>query len=193
MLAIMTAPAFAVMVTIHNDAPLVDRNGDIVDAHDGSIARYNETYYLYGTAYNNQNGFSFSNRFVVYSSPDLVTWTFHGDITTVMDSTPGMYFRPHVVFNPGTKKYVLWYNWYARGTDWAGRFGVATADQPWGPFTVQNPNVSFPQGTSVGDFAVLSGYGRQGLVRLWMAQRWGRAARRRLSVHRQRVFVDRQR
>ena len=155
-LAIMTAPAFAVMVTIHNDVPRVDQNGDIVDAHDGSIARYNGTYYLYGTAYNNQNGFSFSNRFVVYSSPDLVTWTFHGDITTVMDSTPGMYFRPHVVFNPGTKKYVLWYNWYARGTDWAGRFGVATADQPWGPFTVQNPNVTFPQGTSVGDFAVLS-------------------------------------
>ena len=155
-LSVMAAPAFAVMVTIHNDAPRVDRNGDIVDAHDGSIARYNGTYYLYGTAYNNQNGLSFSNRFVVYSSPDLVTWTFHGDITTVMDTTPGMYFRPHVVFNPGTKKYVLWYNWYARGTDWAGRFGVATADEPWGPFTVQNPDVTFPQGTSVGDFAVLS-------------------------------------
>ena len=38
-LAIMTAPAFAVMVTIHNDVPRVDQNGDIVDAHDGSIAR----------------------------------------------------------------------------------------------------------------------------------------------------------
>jgi len=65
--AIIPARAFAVMVTIHNDAPRLD-----------------QTYYLYGTASNNQNGFSFSNRFVVYSSPDLTTWTFHGDITTVM-------------------------------------------------------------------------------------------------------------
>jgi MYXO-CTERM domain-containing protein len=148
------SPSFGVTVTVHNDVPRRDQNGDIVDAHDGSLMRVDGTYYLYGTAYNNQNGFSFSNRFVVYSSPDLVSWTFHGDIMNAMDSEWGMYFRPHVVFNPNTGKYVLWYNWYPRGANWTGRFGVATADQPWGPFTVQNANVHFPQGNSVGDFAI---------------------------------------
>ena len=149
------SPSLAVTVTIHNDVPRLDQNGDIVDAHDGALMRFGGTYYLYGTAYNNQNGFGFSNRFVVYSSPDLVSWTFHGDITEVMDSQWGMYFRPHVVFDANTGKYVLWFNWYPRGANWAGQFGVATADQPWGPFTVQSSNVKFPQGNSVGDFAVL--------------------------------------
>jgi hypothetical protein len=150
------SPSLAVTVTIHNDVPRGDQNGDIVDAHDGALMRFNGTYYLYGTAYSNQNGFGFVNRFVVYSSPDLVSWTFHGDIIDVMDSVWGMYFRPHVVFDANTGKYVLWFNWYPRGADWAGRFGVATADQPWGPFTVQNSNVKFPQGSSVGDFAILA-------------------------------------
>ena len=92
------SPSFAQTVTIHNDVPRTDQNGNIVDAHDGSLMRFNGTYYLYGTEYNNENGFTFSNRFVLYSSPGLVSWTFHGDITDVMDSQRGMYFRPHVVF-----------------------------------------------------------------------------------------------
>src|SRR3569832_2425552 len=98
-LAIMTAPAFAVMVTIHNDVPRVDQNGDIVDAHDGSIARYNGTYYLYGTANNKQNKKTNSNHNNNKNTPKQKTKTNHNNNTTVMDSTPGMYFRPHVVFN----------------------------------------------------------------------------------------------
>ncbi len=154
MLGIFSQP-MARVVSISNTAPRVDQNGDTLDAHDGSLMRFNGTYYLYGTAYNNQNGTVYSNRFVVYSSPDLVNWTHHGDITSVVDSLWGMYFRPHVVYNALTRKYVLWYNWYPRGLGWTGQFGVATADKPWGPFTVQNANVSFPLGGSVGDFAIL--------------------------------------
>ena len=137
--------------------------------------RFNNTYYLYGTAYNNQSGFTFSNRFVVYSSPDLVTWTFHGDITTSWIRSRGCTSARTSRSTANTRKYVLWYNWYPRGANWNGRFGVATADQPWGPFTVQNPNVAFPQGYQRGGLRDSFGYGWQRLVCLRMAQ-WRRRA-----------------
>jgi hypothetical protein len=148
----------AAQVTIHNSMSMVDINGDTLDAHDGCLKRFGQTYYLYGTTYNNQNGFTYANRFSCYSSPDLVTWTPHGDITRVYDSLPlqGMYFRPHVIFNKRTGKYVLWYNWYPAGTNWNGKFGVAQSDNPWGPFVVYNSQVTVPGMTQVGDFAVFA-------------------------------------
>ena len=50
-----------------------------------------------------------------------------------------MYYRPYVKFNPQTKKYVLWYNWYR--TLWNGQYGVAVAESPAGSFVIQNRDV----------------------------------------------------
>jgi hypothetical protein len=123
-------------VTVNNVEPRRDVTGEIVDAHDGCLQFFNGRYYLYGTAYGKTDGYT-NNSFRVYSSPDLAQWTFEGEL--LRGRPEGIYYRPYVVFNPNTRQYVLWYNWYPKL--WDGRVGVATSDTPLGPFTVVNSNV----------------------------------------------------
>ncbi len=124
-------------VTINNIEPRRDIAGEIVDAHDGCLQCFKGRYYLYGTAYGKSDGYSVSNRYRVYSSPDLERWTLAGEL--FKQSPEGVYYRPYVVFNPNTRTYVLWYNWYPKL--WNGQVGVATSDTPVGPFTIVNSNV----------------------------------------------------
>ncbi|WNV88932.1 family 43 glycosylhydrolase [Umezawaea sp. Da 62-37] len=106
-----------------------DVDGNSLDAHDGSLIQVGDVFYLYGTSYAcgyryQQNG-DFCG-FKVYSSPDLAHWTDRGYITA-----PGSCqycFRPHVVHNAATGKYVLW-------ADGGGRYLVATSPTPTGLFT----------------------------------------------------------
>lgn len=128
-------------VTVNNLEPRRDIDGNILDAHDGCLQFFNGRYYLYGTAYDHTAGFSINNRYRVYSSPDLEHWTYEGEL---LESPPdGVYYRPYVVFNPRTHKYVLWYNWYPKL--WDGQNGVATSDTPVGPFKIVNANVQLSQ------------------------------------------------
>ncbi len=124
-------------VTINNVEPRRDVAGEIVDAHDGCLQFFDGRYYLYGTAYGKSAGFSINNRFGVYSSPELQHWTFEGEL--LQEPPDGVYYRPYVVFNSKTGKYVLWYNWYPKL--WDGLVGAATSDTPVGPFTIANPKV----------------------------------------------------
>lgn len=124
-------------VTISNIDPRTDINGNIVDAHDGRIIKFGGKFYWYGTSYGNTNGFSTSNFYSCYSSSDLTNWKPEGKL--IPDAPEGVYYRPHVIFNKATKKYVLWYNWYP--TLWTGQFGVATSDNPEGPFKIENLDV----------------------------------------------------
>ncbi len=118
--------------TISNVRPRRDVLGNIVDAHDGCLELFKGKYYLYGTRYGSTDGFGKTNRYVCYSSPDLVTWTPHGEI--LKDAPPRTYYRPYVKYNRSTGKYVMWYN-----AD--NQYGVAVADDPAGPFIISNPNV----------------------------------------------------
>ncbi|GAB3752163.1 hypothetical protein GCM10028817_16250 [Spirosoma pomorum] len=117
--------------------------GDAIDAHDGEIAYFDGTYYLYGTSYD--CGFEWQNKqapfcgFKVYASPDLINWTDRGYLfdakTPVWQSrcngnTYGC-FRPHVIYNQQTKQYVLWINVYDNRVG----FRVFTSSAPTGPFT----------------------------------------------------------
>jgi hypothetical protein len=128
-----------------NQVARFDTRGNAVDAHDGEISVFNGTYYLYGTAYDcgyrwQQAGSPFCG-FKVYTSSDLVHWADHGylfDPTASVWQTRcngGTYgcFRPHVVFDAGTGKYVLWINVYDNSVG----YRVFTAGQPTGPFTEQ--------------------------------------------------------
>jgi hypothetical protein len=133
------------VTTISNVQPRRDIHGDILDAHDGCLEFFNGTYYLYGTRYGNTDGFGKSNRYVCYSSPDLETWTPHGEI--LKDAPPRVYYRPYVKFNHRTGKYVLWCN-----AD--NHYTVAVADMPVGPFTIQNSNVPVKHGDTQGDFGL---------------------------------------
>lgn len=122
--------------------------GDAVDAHDGEIAYFNGTYYLYGTSYD--CGFQWGNKkapfcgFKSYSSKDLVTWKDEGFLfdaqtplwqTRCNGNTYGC-FRPHVIYNTKTKLYVLWINVYDNQVG----YRVFTSTTPTGPFEEQaNP------------------------------------------------------
>jgi hypothetical protein len=128
-------------MTIDNSQPQRDDAGNIVDAHDGCLQFFAGRYYLYGTAYGRSSGFSINNRFRVYSSPDLQHWTLQGEL---LKSPPdGVYYRPYVVFNPYSRKYVLFYNWYPKL--WDGKTAVAVSDTPEGPFTITNPDLDLSQ------------------------------------------------
>jgi hypothetical protein len=122
-----------------------DTNGNAVDAHDGHIAVFDGLYYLYGTAYDcgfvwRSPGTPFCG-FKAYSSTDLVHWT---DLGFLFDATTPVWqtrcngntygcFRPHVVFNQATGKYVLWINTYDNSVE----YRVFTSSSPAGPFVEQ--------------------------------------------------------
>ncbi|MGI5208782.1 family 43 glycosylhydrolase [Spirillospora sp. CA-108201] len=120
-----------------------DTDGNAVDAHDGAIQRFGDTYYLYGTSYDCGYQWQVNTSFCgfkVYSSPDLVHWTDRGNVVQPRDCK--FCFRPHAVYNETTRKYVLWVN----DQEAADRFRVYTADRPTGPFTEQ-PVPDLPGGT----------------------------------------------
>jgi len=134
-------PARTQTVTLLNSELRRDATGEVVDAHDGCLQCFEGHYYLYGTAYGKSSGFSINHRFRVYSSSNLGGWTFQGDL---LQAPPdGVYYRPYVVFNARTHKYVLFYNWYPKL--WDGQLGVAVSDTPYGPFTIANANVTLSQ------------------------------------------------
>jgi hypothetical protein len=119
-------------VEIDNGPLRRDERGNVVDAHDGCLKYFAGRYYLYGTAYGKSAGYGINNRFRVYSSQNLKDWRFDGEL---LESPPdGVYYRPYVVYNANTRKYVLWYNWYPKL--WEGKVGVATSDTPVGPFKI---------------------------------------------------------
>ena len=119
-----------------------DVDGNAVDAHDGDLTYFAGKYYLYGTSYScgyqlNIAGSAFCG-FKSYSSVDLVNWTDNGFLfgaSTPLWQTrcaPPRYgcYRPHVLHNTTTGKYVLWINSY----DSDSGYHVFTADTPGGPF-----------------------------------------------------------
>jgi Glycosyl hydrolases family 43 len=138
-------------IVINNAKPRTDKKGEIVDAHDGRVIQFGQKFYWYGTRYGKTNGFTQANKYVCYSSDNLTNWQFEGAL--IADRPTGVYYRPHVVFNKKTKKYILWYNWNPKL--WDGQFGVAESDKPQGPFKVVNDNVTVKNSAfGVGDLGV---------------------------------------
>ncbi|MEW4923859.1 family 43 glycosylhydrolase [Algibacter sp. 2305UL17-15] len=138
-------------ISVNNVKPRIDTDGNIVDAHDGRLIQFNDTFYWYGTSYGNTNGFVTENHYVCYISKDLKVWKKEGRL--LPNQPEGVYYRPHVVYNKKTKRYVLWYNWYPKL--WNGQFGVATSKNPEGPFKIVNSNVKmFRSDVGLGDFGL---------------------------------------
>ncbi|MCS7477934.1 family 43 glycosylhydrolase [Umezawaea endophytica] len=142
-----------------NAAIRFDVNGDAIDAHDGQVQRFGDTYYLYGTSYG--CGFEWNTPsapfcgFVSYSSPDLVTWTPRGPLfdargevwQTRCDGGTYGCFRPHVVRNSATGRYVLWINTYDNGVG----YRVFTSTSPTSGFTeVAVPDLGPAEGPAGG-------------------------------------------
>lgn len=125
-----------------NPVSRFDVDGNSLDAHDGTLALFGDTYYLYGTSY--ACGYEYQRNskfcgFKVYSSPDLVHWTDRGFAVPAREC--GYCFRPHVLYNAATATYVMW-------TDAGGAYHVFTSATPTGPF-IQKPNPSLAIGGAV--------------------------------------------
>ena len=135
------------MVTIRNDIPRVDQWGTIVNAHDGVVVRFDDLYYMYGTAYANctqvgaqcdpnlECGFH-PNTYALYTSPDLEAWTLVSrDIlpSVAVDNVDISYWMP-LVHRRGDGKYVL--QFWSRHCGFTGNkcTEVAFSDTPQGPF-----------------------------------------------------------
>jgi len=147
---------FTVGPRVSQGAERRDTDGELIDAHDGGIERFGNRYYLYGTSY--ECGFRWAvpmppNTFCgfkAYSSSDLTTWRDEGLLYDPAIYGPGCTrgvggcFRPHVLYNARTNKYVLWvYN-----SDRDHDFDVSTSNSPTGPFvdTQRPPSMGTNQG-----------------------------------------------
>jgi len=114
-------------VTIFNDRIRLDVDGNVVDAHDGCVVAFGNEYFLYGESYGNLTGNGFANggwgrfpQLSVYSSPDLVTWTFRGNLfnsSVPSDATYTKWIPTALVRDNST--IVLWFG--------SGDWGVATS------------------------------------------------------------------
>lgn len=138
--------AHARLVTLRNDVPRLDVDGNVIDCHSGMIVAKDNTFYLYGERYNDTVGIGPSPpllfpKIVVYTSPDLANWTYQGYALDDWPTKPyGTFFTPWVVFNKATSQFVLWFNAYLNGCC-NGNWGVATSRDGI-HFTVVSMNVS---------------------------------------------------
>jgi hypothetical protein len=86
-------------------------------------------------------------KIVVYTSPDLMTWTNHGEVLRDYPSKPyGTFFTPWAIYNKRTSQFVLYFNAYLRGCC-EGNWGVATSSDGIS-FTLQTTSLA-------GEYAVV--------------------------------------
>ena len=192
----MTAQLIAVLgVYIDNTSPRFDTLDRLMDIHDGSLSQWEADgkYYWYGLGYGNCTlsriymppqycsgvflpfgsgcGFNVDHALHVYSSRDLVRWTYEGDVLPMNMRPKGIYFRPKVIFDARTSEYVLWINYLRRqGASWPANTPlqsyisnistlVAKSTSPTGPFLLATPPTVMTnlQVGGVGDFALIVG------------------------------------
>jgi hypothetical protein len=175
-----TPAATSKNITISNVSPRLDVHGNIVNAHDGTIRFAEGAWWLHAASYgagdcddpphegcekNAQKcGFQNNHNVSIWRSPDLSSgsWTFVGNAVECAKLPDcGILYRPHMVFNPTTSLYVVFWN-YVTASNTGSRNGVATSPHPAGPWTVANPQMRTARpllptnhNGSIGDFDVL--------------------------------------
>lgn len=87
----------------------------------------------------------------VYSTKDFVNWTNLGVALPISQRQAGVEFRPCVVYNKLTRRFLLWYE--DRGAGEMG-YAVAQSEKPEGPFHTTHVNVSMPGAGKIGDFNI---------------------------------------
>ena len=129
---------------IFPDQEWKDSSGNRINAHSGSTHFENGFYYWYGVhkidGRDERSGRTAAGVHV-YRSTDLINWDDFGiTLPTSRDPKNDLYRarmeRPKVVYNESTDKYVMFFKLY--DTKSQAYVGVATADEPTGPFTYRN-------------------------------------------------------
>lgn len=128
-----------------------DNNGVHINAHGGGILFYNGKYYWFGE--HKTEGKRGNQAWVgvhCYSSENLYNWKDEGVAFAVSENpespvTAGCIIeRPKVIYNPKTKKFVMWFHLELKGQGYkAAQTGVAVANHPAGPYQfikALNPN-----------------------------------------------------
>lgn len=127
----------------HPGAVWLDNRGEAIQAHGGGILHHEGTYYWFGE---NKAGPTLNAHRVdvvgisCYSSKDLYNWKWEGLALAATPDEPDsdlhpsrVVERPKVVYNPGTKKFVMWM--HIDAPDYSlGKAGVAVSDSPAGPY-----------------------------------------------------------
>ncbi|RRR97391.1 RICIN domain-containing protein [Glycomyces terrestris] len=130
------APAEAAAVPFDNGQTITDTSGNLMHAHGGGILKEGNTYYLVGEQ---RNGYLF-DQVSMYSSTDLVNWTFRNDILSAESDpelSPANIERPKVIYNAATDKYVLWAH-KENGVDYGdAEVAVAVSDTIDGDYDYQ--------------------------------------------------------
>ena len=175
--ALLLSQATAELVSISNTECRSDVNGDLMDTHDGNIVQWEQDglYWFYSMGYQDctiehglippqecpgiyssfgRCGFRTDHALRVYSSPNLKDWTLQNINALDTETRPyGIYFRPKVVYNAATSKYVLWVNHLPDGDTPLQAYGyagylVATSDGPEGPFVTVNEAAALSEGAA---------------------------------------------
>lgn len=152
--ALFAAAASALLVTIDNASPRLDTDGNIVDAHDGSLLLdpVSGRFWLYGTHYQrcplapappapgdcvNKSCGWYGNTFAAYSSATLESGSWRLESADIapgmaMNNSVDTYFMPNVIYNKATREYILVFN--SQTPRMAAL--VATGSSAAGPFTI---------------------------------------------------------
>jgi len=145
-----------------------DNHGVHINAHGGGVLFHDGVYYWFGEhKIAGEAGNAAHVGVHVYSSRDLYNWQDEGIALAVSDDPQSpivrgcILERPKVIFNPRTKKFVMWFHLEPKDAGYAGSLsGVAVADNVTGPFQLMNvfrPNAGvWPQNVSATEKLPLS-------------------------------------
>jgi hypothetical protein len=180
------ATAMARSVAIRNDIVRVDVDGNVVDAHDGCLVAFQGAYYLYGEYYGNLTGSSFASggwgaapQLSVYSSPDLVSWTFRGHLFNSSVPSDSTYTKwiPTALVRNGT--ITLWFG--------SGAWSVATSTDGITFELATRYTTSRLGGSTDGTGLLLDDDDRVRVEQVGERLARGRAAARLVHAHRERL------
>ena len=172
LLAALPQPSSAAVISsvVSNVFPRRSVDGSILDAHDSKMLFINGTFHWFADSFGDCRespgpngcanvttgacGFEVSHRVSHFTSTDLVHWS---DADVVFSALQigvanAIMYAPKVIFNPSTREFVLWFNWFLIDGKWNRCFfGVAASANPAGPFALVSRNVSTLAYTDVGD------------------------------------------
>ena len=107
-------------------------------------------------ARNSSDPYGFYHTVQVYSTTDFTRFENLGVALPLTGRRFGVVFRPHVVYNPKLRNFVMWFE--DRSTSGKGSgYSVAVSNTPAGPFTVTHDNVTMPGPGEIGDFDIFVG------------------------------------
>lgn len=139
--------------TANTSNKFLDIDGNPINAHGGGVLYYKGTYYLFGEIKSGKTWLVPDQHWEdyrvpaggvsCYSSKDLKHWKYRGvalksttdDPRSDLD-TGRVIERPKVIYNERTKKFVMWLHIDKNNYKYS-RGGVATSDQPFGPYIYQ--------------------------------------------------------